>query len=66
MPQQAIRHEYKRMRKWTKEVLAELDLKKLSSRFLFCSLTPSWEQDENVFSLLPCGLGRRINIQSLS
>src|SRR6266702_5879041 len=34
------------MRKWTQEVLTELDLKKLAPRFLFCSLTPSWEQDE--------------------
>jgi hypothetical protein len=41
------------MRKWTKEVLDELDLKKLSSRFLFCSLTPSWEQDENALFLAP-------------
>jgi hypothetical protein len=41
------------MRKWTKEVLAELNLKKLSSRFLFCSLTPSWEQDENSLFLAP-------------
>ncbi|MGZ3628411.1 MAG: replication-relaxation family protein [Ktedonobacteraceae bacterium] len=41
------------MRKWTKEVLAELNLKKLSSRFLYCSLTPSWEQDEQRLFLAP-------------
>jgi len=41
------------MRKWTKEVLAELNLKKLSSRFLFCSLTLSWEQDEASLFLAP-------------
>jgi hypothetical protein len=41
------------MRLWTKEVLTELDLKKLAPRFLFCSLTPSWEQDENLLFLSP-------------
>jgi hypothetical protein len=41
------------MRVWTQQVLAELDLKKLSSRFLFCSLTPSWEQDEHSLFLAP-------------
>ncbi len=41
------------MRMWTKEVLTELDMKKLSSRFLFCSLTPSWEQDEQALFLAP-------------
>jgi len=41
------------MRLWTKEVLTELDMKKLSSRFLFCSLTPSWEQDETRLFLAP-------------
>jgi Replication-relaxation len=41
------------MRKWTQDVLTELNLKKLSSRFLFCSLTPSWEQDENALFLAP-------------
>ena len=41
------------MRKWTKEVLTELDLKKLAPRFLFCSLTPSWEQDEQRLFLAP-------------
>jgi hypothetical protein len=35
------------MRTWTHQVLTELDVKKLSSRFHFCSLTPSWEQDEH-------------------
>ncbi len=44
------------MRKWTKQVLTELGLKKLSSRFLFCSLTPSWEQDENALFLAPSWL----------
>jgi hypothetical protein len=38
------------MREWTKEVLTELGMKKLLSRFRFCSLSPSWEQDcERVF-----------------
>jgi hypothetical protein len=41
------------MRKWTQEVLTELNLKKLSSRLLFCSLTPSWEQDEQRVFLAP-------------
>jgi hypothetical protein len=41
------------MRVWTREVLTELDLQKLSSRFLFCSLTPSWEQDEKSLFLAP-------------
>ena len=41
------------MRKWTQEVLTELNLKKLSSRFLFCSLTSSWEQDEIRLFLAP-------------
>ena len=41
------------MRLWTKEVLNELNMKKLASRFRFCSLTPSWEQDENKFFLSP-------------
>jgi hypothetical protein len=43
----------KTMRKWTQEVLTELNLKKLSSRFLFCSLTPSWEEDEQRLFLAP-------------
>jgi hypothetical protein len=30
------------MRVWTKEVLTELNVKSLFSRFLFCSLTSSW------------------------
>jgi hypothetical protein len=38
-------HRRNTMRAWTQQVLAELDLKRLSSRFLFCNLTPSWEQD---------------------
>ncbi len=41
------------MRVWTQQVLTELNLKKLSSRFLFCSLTPSWEQDEASLFLAP-------------
>ena len=41
------------MRTWTQEVLIELDLKKLAPRFLFCSLTPSWEQDEQRLFLAP-------------
>jgi Replication-relaxation len=41
------------MRLWTKEVLTQLDLKKLAPRFLFCSLTPSWEQDEQRLFLAP-------------
>jgi Replication-relaxation len=41
------------MRLWTREVLTELDLQKLASRFLFCSLTPSWEQDEKSLFLAP-------------
>jgi len=41
------------MRLWTQEVLTELDLKKLAPRFLFCSLTPSWEQDETRLFLAP-------------
>jgi hypothetical protein len=41
------------MHVWTKEVLTELNMKKLASRFTFCSLTPSWEQDENSLFLSP-------------
>ena len=41
------------MRMWTQEVLTQLNMKKLSSRFLFCSLTPSWEQDEKSLFLAP-------------
>jgi hypothetical protein len=41
------------MRKWTQEVLTELNFKKLSARFLFRSLTPAWEQDEDALFLSP-------------
>lgn len=41
------------MRKWTHDVLAELKLKKLTSRFLFCNLMPSWEQDTTRLFLSP-------------
>lgn len=41
------------MRTWTKQVLTELDVKHLSSRFLYRSLTPSWEQDETSLFLAP-------------
>ena len=34
------------MRTWTKEVLGELQMKKLAYRFRFCSLSPAWEQDD--------------------
>jgi hypothetical protein len=41
------------MRTWTHEVATELNLKPLGLRFRFCSLTPSWEQDENSLFLSP-------------
>jgi hypothetical protein len=41
------------MRTWTHEVLTELNMKKLTPRFLFCSLTLAWEQDENALFLSP-------------
>ncbi len=41
------------MKRWTKEVLEELKMKKLASRFLFCSLLPAWEQDEGKLFLSP-------------
>ena len=41
------------LRKWIQEVLDELNLKNLTSRFLFCSLTLSWEQDEAALFLAP-------------
>ena len=41
------------MRTWTQQVLTELNLKKLAPRFRFCSLTPSWEQDELSVFLSP-------------
>jgi hypothetical protein len=41
------------MRKWTKEVLAELGMKNLASRFRFCSLSPSWESDGQSVFLSP-------------
>src|SRR6266702_4379048 len=41
------------MRTWTHEVATELNLKPLALRFRFCSLTPSWEQDENSLFLSP-------------
>ena len=41
------------MRAWTQQVLTELDVKKLAPRFRFCSLTPSWEQDEHSVFLSP-------------
>ena len=41
------------MRAWTKEVLLELHMKKLASRFRFCSLSPSWEQAEQSIFLSP-------------
>ena len=37
----------KSMRAWTREVLTELAMKHLAHRFRFCSLSPSWEQDEH-------------------
>jgi hypothetical protein len=43
----------KSMMKWTKEVLDELNMKNLTPRFRFCSLTPSWEQDEQSLFLAP-------------
>ena len=43
----------KSMAAWTHEVLTELNLKKLAPRFYFCSLTPSWEQDETSLFLAP-------------
>jgi hypothetical protein len=41
------------MRTWTHEVATELNLKPLGLHFRFCSLTPSWEQDENSLFLSP-------------
>jgi Replication-relaxation len=41
------------MRTWTHEVATELNLKPLGLRFRFCSLTPSWEQDEIRLFLAP-------------
>jgi Replication-relaxation len=43
----------KSMATWTYEVLTELNLRKLAPRFYFCSLTPSWEQDETSLFLAP-------------
>jgi len=43
----------KSMASWMHEVLTELNLKKLAPRFSFCSLTPSWEQDETSLFLAP-------------
>lgn len=43
----------KSMMTWTKEVLTELNLRKLALRFYFCSLTPFWEQDETSLFLAP-------------
>lgn len=43
----------KSMALWTHEVLTELNLRKLAPRFFFCSLTPTWEQDETSLFLAP-------------
>lgn len=41
------------MRTWTAEVLTELHMRKLASRFRFCSLSPSWETDGQSIFLSP-------------